>query len=380
MENKNIEPVIVLGSGIVAGLTSKMLVNKGFDVIRVINRKIKPRNKIFAIAPSSMAWFKNIGLSEFLTKQSYPIKKIDIYYGKEKKILRFDSNDSYKNALAFMVKEKDLSEAIDLSLNESSIKFLYKNEIILENHEDHIKITNNEEEIKSNICLWCDSSNFDDVYQHKIKGNRKDFCQQAITFNFIKDGNEVNHAKQYFFGDSILALLPISKNEISVVWSCDDKLADKLRVFDDESFIIEFKSRINFGKQLISSIGRRSYFPIKQVLSESLFDKRILLIGDAAHTIHPMAGQGLNLGIRDIKSLEELMKTTKYNDIGIKGFLRKYERSRRLDIQQFSKLTTSLQWLFSSPNNVIQEITREGLKLVDNNHSIKNFFIRKATT
>ena len=111
-----------------------------------------------------------------------------------------------------------------------------------------------------------------------------------------------------------------------------------------------------------------------------LFDKRILLLGDAAHTIHPMAGQGLNLGIRDIRSLEKMIKTTKYFDIGIKGFLRKYERSRRLDIQQFSKLTTSLQWLFSSPNNVIQEITLEGLRLVDKNHSIKNFFIKKATT
>ena len=373
-------PIIVLGSGVVSGLTSKMLVNNGFEVIRVINKMAKPLNKIFAIAPSSMTWFKDIGLSEFLINPSYPIKKIDIYYGREQKSLRFDSKDSYNDTLAFMVKEKDLSEAIDLSLNESGIKFLYKNEIILENHEDHIKITNNEEGIYSNICLWCDSENFDGVYQHKIKKNRKDFCQQAITFNFIKNGDEVNHAKQYFFGDSILALLPISKNEISVVWSCDDKLADKLRAFDDESFIIEFKSRINFGKQLISSIGRRSYFPIKQVLSESLFEKRILLIGDAAHTIHPMAGQGLNLGVRDIKDLEELLKITKYTDIGLKGFLRKYERSRRLDTQQFSKLTTSLQWLFSSPNNVIQEITREGLKLVDNNYSIKNFFIKKATT
>jgi 2-octaprenylphenol hydroxylase len=174
--------------------------------------------------------------------------------------------------------------------------------------------------------------------------------------------------------------LPISKNEISVVWSCDDKLADKLRAFDDESFTIEFKSRINIDMQSILSIGKRSYFPIQQVLSESLFDKRILLLGDAAHTIHPMAGQGLNLGIRDIRSLEKMIKTTKYVDIGIKGFLRKYERSRRLDIQQFSKLTTSLQWLFSSPNNVIQEITLEGLRLVDKNHSIKNFFIKKATT
>ena len=93
-----------------------------------------------------------------------------------------------------------------------------------------------------------------------------------------------------------------------------------------------------------------------------------------------MAGQGLNLGIRDIKFLEELINTSKYTDIGLKGFLRKYERSRRLDIEQFSKLTSSLQWLFSSPNSVTNEIIRKSLKLVANNNAIKKFFIKKATT
>ena len=372
------EPVIVLGSGVVAGLTSKMLVSNGFEVIRVINQIAKPLNKIFAISPSSMTWFKSIGLPRFFISSGYPIKKIDIYYEGEQKSLRFDSDEYYTSALAFMVKEKDLSEAVDLSLKEADIKFLYQDQTILENHDDFIKITNNKKEIYSRICIWCDSSNLDDVYRLKIKKNKKYFCQQAITFNISTEGTEVRHAKQYFFHDSILALLPISKNEISVVWSCDDKLADKLRAFENENFISEFISRANFNRQLISKISARNYFPIKQVLSDNLFEKRILLLGDAAHTIHPMAGQGLNLGVRDIKNLEELIKTAKYADIGLKGFLRKYERSRRLDIEQFSRLTTSLQWLFSSPNSVIQEINRKGLKLVNNNNAIKKFFIKKA--
>jgi len=369
-----------LGSGVVAGLTSKMLVNNGFEVIRVINQMSKPLNKIFAISPSSMTWFKSIGLPNFFISSGYPIKKIDIYYEDEQESLRFDLDEYHKSILAFMVKEKDLLEAVDLSLNESSIKFLHQDKIILENHDNYIKITNNEEDIYSNICIWCDGSNLDDVYRLKIKKNKKDFGQQAITFNFIIDGNKANHAKQYFFDDSILALLPISENEMSVVWSCDDKLTDKFRAYDDESFISEFISRTNFERQFISNIGERNYFPIKQAISENLFDKRILLIGDAAHTIHPMAGQGLNLGIRDIINLQELIKKTKYTDIGLKGFLRKYERSRRLDIEQFSKLTTSLQWLFSSPNSIIQEIIRKSLKVVANNNAIKNFFIKKAIT
>ena len=380
MENKNMEPIIVLGNGIVAGLTSKMLVNNGFEVTRVINKMSKPLNKIFAISPSSMAWFKSIGLSNFFTNSGYPIKKIDIYYEGEQKRLRFDSEEFYKSALAFMVKEKDLSEAINLSLKESGIKFLYQDEIVLENRDEHIKITNNEEDTYSRICIWCDNSNFDDVYQLKIKKHKKFFCQQAITFNFITNKNKVSHAKQYFFNDSILALLPIAEDKVSVVWSCDDTLIDKLRTINNENFMAEFISRTNLDGKLILNLGVRNYFPIKQSLSENLFDKRILLIGDAAHTIHPMAGQGLNLGVRDIKNLERLIKETKYSDIGLKGFLRKYERSRRLDIEQFSKLTISLQWLFSTHNGVIQEIIRKGLMLVSNNSGIKNFFIKKATT
>ena len=374
------EPVIVLGGGVVAGLTSKMLVNNGFKVIRVKNKIDKPLNKIFAISPSSMAWFKSIGLSNFFISSGHPIKKIDIYYEGDKKKLGFDSDEYYESALAFMVKEKDLSEAVNLSLNESGIKFLYQDEITLENHDSYIKITKNEEDTYSRICIWCDNSNLDEVYKIKIKKHKKDFCQQAITFNFIMNENKASHAKQYFFRDSILALLPISEDEVSVVWSCDNKLIDKLRAFDNESFITEFVSRTSLDRKLIANIGVRSYFPIKQEISDNLFDKRILLVGDAAHTIHPMAGQGLNLGIRDIKNLEELIKITKYTDIGLKGFLRKYERSRRLDIEQFSKLTTSLQWLFSSSDSVIQEIIRKGLKLVDNNTAIKFFFIKKATT
>ena len=374
------EPVIVLGSGVVAGLTSKMLVSNGFEVIRVINQIAKPLNKIFAISPSSMTWFKSIGLPRFFISSGYPIKKIDIYYEGEQKSLRFDSDEYYTSALAFMVKEKDLSEAVDLSLKEADIKFLYQDEITLENHDNYIKITKNEEDTYSRICIWCDNSNLDDVYKIKIKKHKKDFCQQAITFNFIMNENKASHAKQYFFRDSILALLPISEDEISVVWSCDNKLIDKLRAFDNESFITEFLSRTSLDRKLIANIGVRNYLPIKQEISDNLFDKRILLVGDAAHTIHPMAGQGLNLGIRDIKNLEELIKITKYTDIGLKGFLRKYERSRRLDIEQFSKLTVSLQWLLSSPNGIIQEIIRESLKLIANDNAIKNFFIKKATT
>jgi ubiquinone biosynthesis UbiH/UbiF/VisC/COQ6 family hydroxylase len=379
MVNKNLEPVIVFGSGLIAGLTSKMLLNHGFEVIRITKERTKPLNKIFAISPVSINWFDQIGLSKDLINSGYPINKIDIFYG-ENECLRFDSGDIYKRELAFMVKEEDLMAEVELSLDGLPLQIIDQSHATIENHETFIKVIHKNEVTYSRICLWCDGSSKGKVEQFNIVKKEKDYHQHAITFNFFSDRSYKNQATQFFFKDSVLALLPISEYEVSVVWSCDDHLIEKLKLLDEQQFVEELSARITYDIGSISKVGVKNFFPIKQVLVSNLFDKRILLLGDAAHTIHPMAGQGLNMGIRDIQSLERLIESTNYIDIGARGFLRKYERSRQLDITQFSKLTVSLHWLFSSSSLLIKEIIRKSFKIVNSNDSIKSFLIRKAAT
>jgi len=383
MENINKLPILVVGDGIVAKLTTIMLLNQGIQVIFMKNNESRPLNKIFAISPSSMCWFKKLGLPLNFIKSVNAINKIDIYYSDEEKQLRFDSDYIYEEALAYTVSEESLMNVLDTILNDlpcKPFKILERNKVTIENNESFIKITHKNKAIYTNICLWCDGNTsnltgqFDDVRKENF------FNQHAITFNFYTKEQQRNCAKQFFFRDSIIALLPISTNEVSVVWSCDNELFNSIKTLSANKFIKEFSLRVNYDISLITHTENRNFFPIKQTLAENIFDRRILLIGDAAHTIHPMAGQGLNMGIRDIQSLEHLMQSTKYNDIGARNFLRKYERSRRLDIAQFSKLIITLQWLFSSSDSKIQSLVRKSLNLVNRNYTLKNFFIRKATT
>ena len=114
------------------------------------------------------------------------------------------------------------------------------------------------------------------------------------------------------------------------------------------------------------------------ILNDKFFDKRVVLMGNAAHSIHPLAGQGLNLGIRDIIDFEKCLKSNYYKDIGLAGFLRRFERSRRIDTFQFSKLTSGLQWAFSSKSKFINQVLIRGIKILETKDTIKKFLIKKA--
>ena len=111
---------------------------------------------------------------------------------------------------------------------------------------------------------------------------------------------------------------------------------------------------------------------------ESIFKDRVLLVGDSAHFIHPMAGQGLNLGIRDIIFLEKIIDRKKYLDIGLRGFLRKYERARKEDVSQMGFLTLGLNWIFSKKSSIVTGLIEKGMGVLDKSKFLKQQLIKKA--
>jgi 2-polyprenyl-6-methoxyphenol hydroxylase-like FAD-dependent oxidoreductase len=111
---------------------------------------------------------------------------------------------------------------------------------------------------------------------------------------------------------------------------------------------------------------------------ESIFKDRVLLVGDAAHFIHPMAGQGLNLGIRDIIFLEKNIDKKDYMDIGLKGFLRKYERVRKEDVSQMGFLTFGLNWIFSKKSTIVIGMIEKGMSMLNKSKFLKQQLIKKA--
>ena len=377
MENKSLNRVIVYGGGVVGNLASLCLKRNGFDVCQIKSDAKKGIDRIYALSPGSVDWMKTIGLREIFFTSLHPIKNIEIIRQDSRANLSADS--VFQPALAYMVSEKKLMQEIQTKLTSENIKiFPEPRKINLDNSSDEVLIKLEKESIRASILVACDGANSKIKEHLNIRKKIKNFNQNAIVFNFKTLKDTGKNAKQYFLEDSILALLPISPITISVVWSCNQDFFEKLNNMSDSEFKIKLKGIIGGDFEEISNISNRSNFPLTMVLNDKFFDKRVVLMGNAAHSIHPLAGQGLNLGIRDIIDFEKCLKSTHYEDLGLAGFLRRFERSRRIDTFQFSKLTSGLQWAFSSKSKLINQALTRGIKLLDTKDNIKKFLIKKA--
>jgi len=377
MENKSSNKVIVYGGGVIGNLASLCLKRNGIDVFLIKSDLNSPIDRTYALSPGSVGWMKSIGLREDFFNSLYPIENIEIVRDGSNTI--FSADSVFKPALAYMVSEKKLMKEIKLKLASEEIKILSEpNKIILDNSPNQISIKLEKESLHASLLIACDGANSKIKEHLDIRKKIKNFNQNAIVFNFETPIDIGKNAKQYFLEDSVIALLPIAPRTISVVWSCNLDFFEILNDMSESKFMIKLKSIIGIDFAEISNISNKSSFPLTMVLNDKFFDKRVALMGDAAHSIHPLAGQGLNLGIRDIIDFEKCLKSSHYEDIGVASFLRRYERSRKIDTFEFSTLTFSLQWAFSRKSRFINQVLIKGIKLLETKDNIKNYLIKKA--
>ena len=377
MENKSLNKVIVYGGGVIGNLASLCLKRNGFDVCQIKPDINNTTDRTYALSPSSVDWMRSIGLRDKFFNSLYPIENIQIVRQDSK--TNFSADSVFQPALAYMVSEKKLMKEIQIKLTSEEIKFFVEpKKINLDNSLDEVLIELGKESLHASLLIACDGANSKIKEHLNIRKKIKNFNQNAIVFNFETSKNIGKNAKQYFLEDSILALLPVSPKVISVVWSCNLDFFQKLNDMDDSKLIIKLKSIIGDDYEEISNIFNKSNFPLTMVLNDKFFDKRVVLMGNAAHSIHPLAGQGLNLGIRDIIDFEKCLKSNYYKDIGLAGFLRRFERLRRIDTFEFSTLTSVLQWAFSSKSKFINQALIKGIKLLESKDNLKNFLIKKA--
>ena len=377
MENNSLNKVIVYGGGVIGNLTSLCMKRNGFDVYQIKKNFKNIKDRTYALSPSSVDWMRLIGLRKTFIDSIHPIENIEINRNNSK--ANFSADSVFEPALAYMVSEKNLLKEIQIKLDSADIEvFTEPNKINLDNSSDKVSIELDRESIQASLLIACDGASSKIKDQLNIIKKIKDFKQNAIVFSFETSTDTENKAKQYFLEDSILALLPVSSSTISVVWSCNQDLFEKLNNLNESEFINKLKDIIGGEYKEICNICNKNNFPLTMILNDKLFDKRVVLMGNAAHSIHPLAGQGLNLGIRDIINFENCLTSSQYKDIGLPGFLRSYERSRRIDIFEFSTLTSVLQWAFLSKSQLINKGLIKAIKLLESKEHLKNLLIKKA--
>lgn len=370
--------IIIIGGGLVGNLLHLMLESKGFS-INQFEKTSKLKNRTFALTPSSVDWLKSIGLPSKFFDSLNDISSMKIFDSTLSNSVTFESDDIAKPAIAFMANEKDFNEAIEKTFKKRKTIEEIPKDYVIKNKQDQVIIETSKERYKSSIIIACDGVNSLAREKIEIKSTKHDFNQTAITFQLKVKLDNQNEAKQFFLKESILAILPIKKDLVSIVWSCNSQFYKKIDSFDEKSIEDELNLTIGDFYKDIKVVSKIESFPLTMNRIESFFKDRVLLVGDAAHFIHPLAGQGLNLGIRDIITLEKIIDKKGYADIGLKGFLRKYERARKEDVVQMGFLTLGLNWIFSNKSSILSRIVGKGMSMLDKSKLLKKQLIKKAT-
>jgi 2-octaprenyl-6-methoxyphenol hydroxylase len=209
---------------------------------------------------------------------------------------------------------------------------------------------------------------------------RWSYPQTGIVATVRLDRPHQGRAVQHFLPSGPFAVLPLTDDRACITWTEDAARASAILALDDAGFLAETEKRFGYRLGSISLAGPRASWPLDMHLARALVADRFALVGDAAHGVHPIAGQGLNLGLRDVAALTEVVADAARLglDIGALTVLERYERWRRLDSALSAATFDALNRLFSNDSTPLRTARDFGLGLVERMPALKRFFVSEA--
>jgi ubiquinone biosynthesis UbiH/UbiF/VisC/COQ6 family hydroxylase len=295
--------------------------------------------------------------------------------------LEFNAYDAGLKELAFIVENRRLQHALQEAMAAQELELhCPASWSTLEFGSDRATLRLDDgAELTARLVVGADGSESRTRAAAGIAATPADYGQLGIVANLSCERPHRGIAHQWFMRDGVLALLPLPGDRVSMVWSIAQERGRDLLAAAPAQLASEVEAASRGalgGLQLIAPV---SAFPLKLQRVARFTGPRIALAGDAAHNVHPLAGQGVNLGFRDARVLAEVLTgRSLHQDCGDYALLRRYERARKEDVAAMQLTTDGLQKLFGSEDVLLTKARNFGLGLVNAQPLIKNFLVRHA--
>jgi len=380
--------VAIVGGGPVGASVARALAPTGLSVVLVEPRAPRPLpaagfdQRVYALNGHSHRFLERCAIWQRLSLDRIaPVREMRVF-GDDASKIEFSAYRSGVSELAAIVEEANLQQALRSVLStQANLTLLAGVECVGARWDDALATLSlsGGEHIEARLVVAADGAESALRRAAGIATHVHGYGQTGVVANFRTGQPHRDTAYQWFLNHGVLALLPLPGNQVSMVWSTADAHAQDLLAADAEELArrVEQASCGMLGR--LEPISAAVGFPLRRMRAERLIAPRLALVGDTAHNVHPLAGQGLNLGFGDAQALAAVLAARGMeSDAGAPSLLRRFERSRREDILAMEAVTDGLHWLFDSNLPGVKRLRNSGMRLANRISPLKRLLVKRA--
>jgi len=386
--------ILIVGGGLNGPALALALARGGLKVAVVDARPASARadagfdGRAYALALASVRVMQALDVWPALRDSAQPILGIRASQGHAGQgasplMLGFDAAEIEEGVMGQMVEDRHLYAAFLAAVNEEPRIALHSGATVIDQRAQaagmQVSLADGRE-LRARLLVGCDGRDSAVARRAGIKRWGWEYGQTALVCAIEHDLPHAGIAHQFFMPPGPLAILPLPGNRSSIVWSERSDTAAAVNALDDAQYLEVLRPRFGSFLGEISLAGARFAYPLRLTVAEAFVGPRLALVGDAAHGVHPIAGQGLNLGLRDVAALAEVLieAARRGEDIAAPDVLERYQEWRRFDVVRLALGMDAVNTLFSNGNPLLEAARGLGLGAVNALPALRRHFIREA--